>query len=245
MNELYDVIFKRKSIRKFDETLLLTEEELAEIEQQTEKIIPLVENIKVKIERTKRTNTTAKYGEYCLLLYSEKNPFYLLNAGYLLEQMDLFLSAKEIGVCWYGMAKTKVKQVDGLEYVIMLAFGKSHPEDFRKNGLGFNRKSKEEIWKGEFDADVIEAVRLAPSACNTQSWRFESDSKSIHVFRTKKIKSLIPAVFLSYYNRIDLGIALCFLELALTKKGFSFDRTLLTEETEDQVVDPSRLSILL
>lgn len=36
------MIFKRKSMRKFDETLFLTEQELLEIEQKTEKLIPLM-----------------------------------------------------------------------------------------------------------------------------------------------------------------------------------------------------------
>ncbi|MFZ5643810.1 MAG: hypothetical protein ACOY46_09500 [Bacillota bacterium] len=42
MKDLYDMIFKRKSMRKFDVTLALTEDELREVKQETEKLIPLV-----------------------------------------------------------------------------------------------------------------------------------------------------------------------------------------------------------
>lgn len=99
MKELYDIIFKRKSMRKFDETLFLTEKELVEIKQEIEKLIPLVDDIRVKFEIVERASTTAKRGEYCMLMYSEKKPHYLLNVGYLLEQMDLLLASHDIGVC--------------------------------------------------------------------------------------------------------------------------------------------------
>lgn len=229
MKELYDMIFKRKSMRKFDETLFLTEEELTEIKQETEKLIPLINDIRVKFEIVKKTNTTAKRGEYCLLMYSEKKPHYLLNAGYLLEQMDLFFASRDIGVCWYAVAKPKEVQVQGLDYVIMLAFGKSRQQDFRNDVAQFKRKSREEIWQGDFDSGVTEAVRLAPSACNTQPWRIVSDNDYIKLYRSTMIKSFIPASKLPYYNSIDMGICLFFLEIAMSQKNYGFDRTLISE----------------
>ena len=233
MKELYDAIFKRKSIRKFDETLFLTEEELAAIKQEIDKIIPLVDDIRVKFEIVKRENTTAKRGEYCLLMYSEKKPNYLLNAGYMLEQIDLLLTSRDIGVCWYALAKTQKGQVDNLDYVIMLAFGKCHPNNFRRGISEFKRKDRGEIWKGEFNSDVIEAVRLAPSACNTQPWRVVSNSNWINLYRNTKIKSFIPASKLPYYNSIDMGICLCFLDIALIQKGYEFDRILIAEDSSN------------
>ena len=50
----------------------------------------------------------------------------------------------------------------------MLAFGKSRPEDFRKDVSKCKRKNTEEIWNGEFINDVANIVKYAPSACNTQ-----------------------------------------------------------------------------
>ncbi len=230
MKELYNMIFKRKSIRKFDAALSLKAEELVHIKHALTQLIPLDSEIKVRFEIVSRALTTAKYGEYCLLIYSEKKPHYLLNAGFLLEQMDLFFTAQEIGACWYGLAKTKQKMLDGLEYVMMLAFGKSSQQDFRRDISEFKRKSKEEIWQGEFDSDVMEAVRLAPSAMNTQSWRFVSDKQQIKVYRSNKIRSFIPVSFLGYFNTIDLGISLCFLEIALQYKGYQFERQLTEVE---------------
>jgi len=234
MKELFDIFFKRKSVRKFDKELFLAEEELAEIKQAIERLIPLVDNIKVRLEIVKRADTTAKRGEYCLLMYSEKQPHYLLNAGYMLEQMDLLLASRDIGVCWYALAKTNEAQLDGLDYVIMLAFGKSRPQDFRKAVSEFKRKSRNELWEGDFNADVIEAVRLAPSACNTQPWRIVSAGNSIKVYRNTMVKSFIPANKLPYYNSIDMGIFLCFLEIALIQYDYAFNRTLSTEGGSDK-----------
>lgn len=244
MKDLYEVVFKRKSIRKFDETLVLTAEELEEIKQIAEKLIPFVADIKVEFEIVERASTTAKYGEHCLLMFSEKKPHYLLNAGYMMEQMDLFLTANNIGVCWYALAKTEKIQADGLDYIIMLAFGKSRKQDFRKDVSEFKRKNKEEIWVGDFYPDVIEAVRLAPSACNTQPWRIFSDMNSIKVCRMTKIKSFIPASKLPFYNSIDMGICLCFLEIAMIHKGVEFGRELILEkELDSELIEIARYNV--
>ncbi|MEA4816665.1 MAG: nitroreductase family protein [Lachnospiraceae bacterium] len=229
MKELYDTIFKRKSMRKFDDTLSLTEEDLKKIKCQAEKIVPLDAGIKVKIELVNKSETTVKRGEYCFLFYSEKKSGYLLNAGYMLEQMDLFLASRDIGVCWYGLAKPKKSSLCGLDYVIMIAFGKSCSKDFRKSISEFRRKAIEEIWDGDFDSEVKKAVRLAPSACNTQPWRVKSKDKEIKVFRDTKIKSFIPKSMLAYYNPIDMGIFLCYMEIVLLSKNYRFERVLADE----------------
>ena len=98
MSELYETIFKRKSMRKFDKTL--DGDTLFAVKRQAGRLVPLIRDINVRTEVVPRTETTAKFGEYCLLFYSEKKPGYLLNAGYMLEQMDLFLARRGIGACW-------------------------------------------------------------------------------------------------------------------------------------------------
>ena len=61
MNELYNMIYKRKSIRKFDSSLSVSDEELELIKSQFEKVIPLILEIKIKFEIVKKSETTAKY----------------------------------------------------------------------------------------------------------------------------------------------------------------------------------------
>jgi nitroreductase len=42
MEELYDMIFKRKSVRRFDKELTVSEEELQKIKGKMERLVPLV-----------------------------------------------------------------------------------------------------------------------------------------------------------------------------------------------------------
>jgi len=179
-----------------------------------------------------------------LLMYSEQKPLYLLNPGYMLEQMDLFLASRNIGACWYALAKTNELKYDSLEYIIMLAFGKSHPEDFRKDFSKTNRKNLEIIWKGEHYSDIGEIVRYAPSACNTQPWRIVSEDNCLRIYRTTQIKSFMPAGKLSYYNSIDMGIFICFLDIALSHKGYKYERSLSTEKCDDsELIDIAEYNI--
>lgn len=234
MEELYDMIFKRKSVRRFDSGLSVSENEMQEIRQKIENLIPLDNAIRVRFRIVKKAETTSKRGEYCLLLYSERKAGYLLNAGYLLEQMDLYFASNDIGTCWYALAKPGELQYDGLDYVIMMAFGKSHPIDFRKDISKCKRKDSKEIWGGVFDPKVAEAVRYAPSACNTQPWRVFGGDHSIKVYRTSAIRSFMPKNKLSYYNSIDMGIFLCFLDIVLKHNNYAFERTLSPEHSPEE-----------
>ncbi len=237
MKEFYDVLFKRRSVRHYDDALTLTEAALAGVRAPRVQLIALEGRIKFYFQIVRRQETTARFGQYCLLFYSEKKPHYLVNAGYILEQMDLYMQQNNIGVCWYGLAKPQEKTRGELHYVIMLAFGKSRPDVFRTETAQFNRKALSEIWQGDFDADVPEAVRLAPSACNTQPWLVKSADNTLTVYRNKKVQSFIPAALLSYFNAIDIGIFLCFLETALMKKGVAFERKMISDaKAEDSLI---------
>ncbi len=230
---LYNMIFKRKSFRRFNNNLSLSVEELQEIEQQINKLIPLLQDVKIKYRIVKRQETTCKRGEYCLLVYSEQKENYLLNVGYILEQLDLWMASRSIGVCWYGMGKPDKLQYDGLDYVIMLAFGKGRPEEFRKDYTKAKRKDLEMIWSGEHIPDVTNVVRFAPSACNTQPWRVVCESGHIRIFRSTEVRSIIPKEKLPFYNSIDMGIFLCFMEIALRYTQYKFKRILYNEEMYD------------
>ena len=245
MKEYFDTIFKRRSMRKYDKTLTLSDGELLDIRNKLHELIPLISGIQVAFELVKREDTTAKFGEYCLLMYSEKKPGYLLNAGYLFEQIDLYLNDKEFGACWYGLAKPKKQSIGDMQYVIMLALGKGRPGDFRKGIIEFKRKQEQEIWSGEFDPDVLAAVRLAPSACNSQPWRVLCEKNTIRVFRNTKAKSIMPPKVKPFFNTIDMGIFLCFLEIALERKGYEFNKTISEQEgTGDELVKIAAYDIL-
>ena len=109
-----------------------------------------------------------------------KNDNYLQNVGYLGEQLDLYLVSKNIGTLWFGIGKAEEQQLDGLDFVIMIAIAKIDSEDkFRKDMFRSKRKELSEIWYGDNYLDIANIVRFAPSACNTQPWIVETKCLSI------------------------------------------------------------------
>ncbi|MGL5085196.1 MAG: nitroreductase family protein [Clostridium sp.] len=217
INNEYDMIFKRKSFRRFNDTLKLCSLELDEINEKIKILISLVDNIEVKYKIVPRSETTSKRGEYCLLIYSEEKENFLLNVGYSFQQLDLYLASKDIGVCWYGVGKTVEPEYENMKFVIMMAIGKAEPKEFRKDYKKCKRKDTVEIWSGSEELEnIVEVVKYAPSACNTQPWRVIYNNNKLKIYRTTNIKSIMPKDKVPFYNSIDMGIFLWFLELSLT-----------------------------
>ena len=148
----------------------------------------------------------------------------------MLEQVDLFLTTLDIGVCWYGVAKPEAMAHDGLKYAVMLAFGKCQSKDFRVDLSEFKRKPVKDIWKGNAFQAIGNELRIPPSGCNLQPWRMISEEKTIRVFRQFNMRSF-PAKKREFYSEtdfslIDMGICLCYLELSLEYHGYSYNRKL-------------------
>ena len=237
-NELYDMIFKRKSFHLFRNigNEYITEDELRDIEKQFTKLNPLIDDIKVKIKIVKDGATCKRGQEYCILFYSEKKENYLQNIGYLGEQLDLYLVSKNIGTLWFGIGRAEEKQIDGLDFVIMIAIAKvDSPSKFRKDMYKSKRKELNEIWNGNSYLDIANIVRFAPSACNTQPWIVEASDTQLKVYRYRKEgkRGIMPKDMVIYYNQIDIGIFLCFLELCLNKEKLCYDRYLYIEENHE------------
>lgn len=236
--ELYDMIFKRKSFHFFrnNGNEHLSEEELKDIENVFSKLKPLVDDIKVKIKIVK-SKSVLRDQEYCILFYSEKKDNYLQNIGYLGEQLDLYLVSKNIGTLWFGIGKTDEKELDGLDFVIMLAIAKvDSPDKFRKDLYKSKRKKLSEIWMGDYFIDIANIVRFTPSACNTQPWKVEANESEIKVYRYRKEgkRGIIPKDRVIYYNQIDIGIFLCFLELCLEHNSVNYKKELFIEEDHEK-----------
>lgn len=235
--QLYQMIFKRKSFHIFKNTLIISEEELAQIETAFLECKPLIPEIKVGMKIVPAAATTCKRGqEYCILLYSEKKEGYLPNIGYLGQQLDLILASMNIGALWFGIGKTDVRCDGELDFVIMIAIAKMEETKFRKNMFKSKRKPMEEIWFGEYYLEAANIARFAPSACNTQPWIVESNEQELRVFRYKKPgkRGIMPADKVSFYNRIDIGIFLLILEVSLKHEGIVFERILFEDKKEEE-----------
>lgn len=237
-NDLYDMIFKRKSFHLFRNigNDKITDSELKDIEKEFYNFKPLVDDVKVKIKIVKDSTTCNRGQEYCILFYSEKKDNYLQNIGYIGEQLDLYLVSKNIGTLWFGIGKPEENQLDNLYFVIMIAIAKVDSRDkFRKDMYKSKRKDLSEIWNGNKYLDVANVVRFAPSACNTQPWIVDATKSKLKIYRYKKDgkRGIMPKDAVIYYNKIDIGIFLCFLELCLNKNSFIYNRTLYNEENDN------------
>ena len=149
--------------------------------------------------------------------YSQKVDGYLENAGFILQQLDLYLQSIGIGSCWLGLSKPdgKEKSSDGLDFVIMLCFG--YPkEDFRKDISEFKRRPLEKIC--DIPDERLEPARFAPSAINSQPWFFTHDGDVIHTFQSTRA---LRHLFLKELNRIDTGISLAHMYVS-NPETFSF-----------------------
>lgn len=236
--DLYKMIFKRKSFHLFRNigNEHITDEEINDIEKEFSKLKPLIEDIKVKIKIVKDSTTCKRGQEYCILFYSEKKDNYLQNIGYLGEQLDLYLVSKNIGTLWFGIGKVEEAKLDGLHFVIMIAIAKVDSKDkFRKDMFKSKRKDLIEIWNGNYYLNIANIVRFAPSACNTQPWKVESFEKELKVNRYRKEgkRGIMPKDKVIYYNQIDIGIFLCFLELCLENNNLNYNKILYVEENHE------------
>ena len=207
---LQEMIFHRKSCRSFMNKPLEPEmmEKVLSFEPK-----PLYPDIKVRMDIVSRDKvkcicpwTTPQV----ITIYSEETEGYLENIGFLFQQMDLYLQTLGLGVCWLGLGQMNPKTtqpVEGMKFVIMMAFGYPKGDQLRHDRKGFKRKSLEQI--ADRTDPKLEPARLAPSAVNSQSWYFTHEGNAIHVYCSKK------------GTRLDAGIALAHLYVS-NEEGFRF-----------------------
>ena len=206
---LNEMIYHRKSCRSFVGQPVDAEtiEKILSFEMK-----PLYPETKVRMDIVSRNQvkcicpwTTPQL----IAIYSEETEGYLENIGFLFQQMDLYLQTLGLGVCWLGLGRMNPRttsQVEGMKFVIMLAFGHPKGDPLRRDLKGFKRKPMEKI---SDKADPrLEPARLAPSAVNSQPWYFTHEGDTIHVWCSKK------------GSRLDAGIALAHLYVA--NEGFRF-----------------------
>lgn len=239
METYYPMMFKRKSFRQFKSKVPLKENTLKKIvhflDHEAERLDP---NRPFCYQLLPVSETTCKRGEYCVVVYSPHDNLSLLNVGYVLEQLDFFLCAHSIGVCWYGMGKLSKGDKKGAPFTIMMAIGNAEHESFRKDYRKAKRKSLSELVMGAFDPDFIDYVKYAPSACNAQPWYLVRVQNGFFIEMRSKEKLLIPKEKIGFYNTIDLGIMIYACELWLKAHGVPYRRHLTKQQAPLKTGDP-------
>ncbi len=217
--ELYETIFKRKSIRDYDLTPL-DENTLTEISNHLNKLEPMCKDIKTEfkiISSNEVKQRIMKKAPHYMAAFSEHKEGYLTNVGFMLQQMDLFLSASGIGSCWQALPKPKkeVLESSNLEFIILIAFGRANEHLYRENISEFKRKPLEEISEVVGAEKIMEAARLAPFGSG-QSWFFTGNENIIHAYAKP---GLIMGLLAKKYVPLDVGIALYHMKLAAEHFG--------------------------
>ena len=225
MKDYYDILNKRKSFHSFENTgdLHLTQSDLEGIEKAFDECEKL-QDTAVACKIVKAEETTMDQGnEYAILLFSERKDNFLANIGYIGEQLDLYLNAHGIATLWCGMGKPKMATYNGLRFIIMLGIKKVDESIlFRKDESEFDRKPIDEIWKG---LHPLEMVRFAPSSCNTQPWIIKEKQGNLEVYRyDDSIQEEYSDRVYHYFNHIDVGIMMCFLEIVMQHEEIDFER---------------------
>ncbi len=164
--------------------------------------------------------------------------------GYLLEKIILKMTDLELGTCWMGGTFKRsefgrainVSENEVVPAITPVGYptGKRSLRDgiIRWGAKSHSRKAWENIFfETDFEtqlnrdtlggyAVVLDMVRLAPSASNKQPWRVVHQRDRYHFFlqRTPNYAGHIKSADL---QRIDMGIAMCHLELTARDLGLN------------------------
>ena len=152
---------------------------------------------------------------YYLAIYSDQEEGCERNAGYLMEQMVLYMTAKGLGTCYLGSVQPAQKVRGGKRCLMMVAFGYPEGKLYRESPLAKRLPLNELcIFKeeaGEQMKTILRAARLAPSAMNTQPWRFH------RLFRPNlcvRPKTRFPGKSFHAMREFSIGIMLSHIMLA-------------------------------
>lgn len=209
---LYPAIFARKSIRQYDENNPLSQEQLELIRREIAQVQPLLPDEKFQLELASSKEGWRIYG------YCENTARSNVNLGFVMQQLDLTLYLQGLGRLWYGFGREprESNPPQGLSYAMCLKVG-NPAQGLAREPSEFDRKAMSEVSADPVLQTLLEAARLAPSAMNSQPWRFTREGGSIGVCcKNPGVKKL----FLGRMNQIDMGICLCHTLLALEHAGY-------------------------
>ena len=172
----------------------------------------------------------------------EEGDMELEELGYEMESLVLYATSIGLGTCWIAGSLnrsefTKAMNVKENEiFPIISPIGyESDKKRIIEKLLKLQSKARvRKEWKdifflenfdspildkkevGEYE-EVLENLRLAPSAVNGQPWRVLKSGDSFHFYKDEgKSNSKLKVIDI---KRVDMGIALCHFDLTCKKKG--------------------------
>ena len=200
---------------------------------------PFGGKVKIQLFEKDDTNKEIKLGTYGLIkgasyylaVAYKKSNYDLEDLGFLFEKVILYCTSLGLGTVWLGGTFNKgnfAKAMQLKEDEILPIVSPVGVEGGKKSILArifgsntFKRKDFGEIFFNKnFDTplkpedakeynEVLEMVRIAPSAMNKQPWRILKDGNNYHIYSEGKIEM----------SRVDIGICICHFYLSAKEKG--------------------------
>ncbi len=205
-----DMIPHRRSVRAY-RAEAIPAATLADLRAYMDKLVPLIPGAKVagRIIPTSHGTFIQKWKTpHFIVIFSESTDDGLINAGFMFQQLDLYAQSIGLGTCWVGLGSLNDAEPipEGMKVAVMMAIGV--PDGVpQRTPADFKRKAMTEIT--DQPDDRLEALRLAPSATNSQPWFVTHEGDTLHLFREEL--GLIKQRTHGRMNKIDMGIGLCHL----------------------------------
>lgn len=233
---LYEAIFVRRSVKNYLPDSL-SPQMLQDILEEYDEVKGLFGGIETELvildNRKGEYHLLGLLGiraPYYLAIYSEEKDRALMNAGYLMEQMSLYLCTRGLGSCFVGspLMKKKYMRRDGKKLMTVLAFGKPKgsctrkPVDARRLSLSELCVYKE--MPRQWMKQLLEAARMSPSSMNSQPWRFVVFDSRIHIFSKKHASDR-----LGRFDELNFGIMFANMMVAAEELWLDVDLIRLEE----------------
>jgi len=236
---MYRAIDYRISTRKYKDQKI-SDEHFKTIQDIIRNITPLNNDIPMDTiifkDGEKIINTfkgfTSKYAKvtapHYIAFTSKIQDNYLENIGYIGEQTVLKLTELGIGTCWVGspIDEKTFRQITDVKkdqkYIILIAFG--YPEKKLEKKENRKRKQNKSILSGNIKNEfipIIDALRKAPSAINSQPWKVHCSESTLDVYI--EWKNILTKKFLEKNNHIDIGIGLSHMVIAAKQLGYDVE----------------------
>ena len=232
---------KRSALEEF-----LTANNTGPFGSQLRFILSDLQQIKLQEAKVPGTYGVIQGAQFFIIGAVGKSEMSMEDFGYAMEKNVLYATESGLGTCWLGgtFKRTGFARIIDLQEdellpaVTPLGYPKQTKSltdrIFRYMASSDKRKPWEQIFflnnldtplsgdhAGDF-SQVLECLRIGPSASNRQPWRIikEEDSMNFHFYlkRTPGYGNLIGGISL---QNIDMGIAMCHFELSAREMGLN------------------------
>lgn len=219
---MFDTINNKKSIRKFTKEIIDNDilDDILLFAKEQQSIFP---DLNYEFHLIKNTTENKLFTifninpTYYLIISATNSEQSFINAGYLMQNINLYLTSLGLGSCFIGngLPKNIVLPDFQYEYITALAFGYTKEDLFRNKDKAIRlTEDKTVYYKTEVSKDIkeiVEAARFSPSYMNSQPWRFVVYQNKIHIFAKKA--SLIHYTY-KQFRMLDIGVCLANLLIA-------------------------------